>query len=97
VPPGEVPTDEVISAATDQEMRDLCSEVMGELMVRGREEHRDHWGPEEGSPGPLVAVDHDVLLRLYRGVHDEMMRREQQRPGLWEPHDDRGCDDTAPP
>jgi len=85
---GEVPTGEDISAATDQELLGLYSNVVGELMVRSREEHRDHWGPEEGLPGPLVAVDHNVLLGVYRAVHDEMMVRQAKRPGLWDPRDD---------
>lgn len=85
---GELPTADVLSAATDRELLVLYAEVMGELMVRHREEHRDRWGPEEGSPGPLVAVDGDVLLEVYRAVHDELMVREARRPGSLEPRDD---------
>ncbi len=84
---GEVPTVEDVSAAADKQLLELYSDVMAELMVRGREEHRDHWGPEEGVPGPLVAVDHEVLLGVYRAVHDEMMVRQAKSPGLWGPRD----------
>jgi hypothetical protein len=83
----EGPTDEQICTAGDHELLALYSEVMGELMRWRREEHRDHWGPEEASPGPLAAVDGAALLRIYRSVHDEMMVRDRERPGVWEPRD----------
>jgi hypothetical protein len=85
----------VVSAAADQEVLDPCVEVMGELMVRGRDAPRDHWGPEDGSPGPLVAVDDEGLRRLYRTVHDEMMSRQDERPGVWESRDDPADDDGS--
>jgi hypothetical protein len=78
--PGAVPFHEQVSAVADRELLDLYSDVMGELMVRGRAEHRDHWGPEEESPGRLSAVDDAELLRIYRMVHDEMTAREGKRP-----------------
>jgi hypothetical protein len=87
VPPGGVPSNALISAGTDREVLDLYAEVMGEMMMRSREAHRDHWGPEDESPGPLVAVDDEGLRRLYRAVHDEMLSRQEERPGVWEPRD----------
>ena len=85
---GEVPSVEDISAVTDQEILGLHSNVMGELMVCSRGERRDHWGPEEGLPGPLLAVDDEVLLGVYRAVHDEMIIRQAQRPRWLKPRED---------
>ncbi|HEY0240627.1 MAG TPA: hypothetical protein VGC37_18505 [Friedmanniella sp.] len=87
---GEVPRVEDIPAATDQAILDLYSNVIGELMTRSRERHRDHWGPEQGLVRLLAAVEDEVLLGVYRAVHDEMMVRHAKRPGLWEPRDDEG-------
>lgn len=61
---------------------------MGELMERQREDHRDRWGLAEDQPGPLVATDHADLLRIYQTVHNEMMARTKEHPGLREPDDD---------
>lgn len=93
--PGEIPSNEVITAAADGEVLDLYAEVMSELMVRSREAHREHWGPEDGSPGPLATVDDEGLRRLYRAVHEEMVSRHDERPGLWEAHDDAADDAGA--
>lgn len=81
-------TDLGTASANDEDLRNLYSEVMGELMVRHRGQHRDHWGPEQASPTSLVAIDDAQLKRIYQLVHDEMMARQQPHPALWEPQDD---------
>ncbi|MBB3326399.1 hypothetical protein [Microlunatus antarcticus] len=81
-------TDRGIASADDQDLLNLYSEVMGELMERRREQHRDHWGPGQAAPTSLVAIDDAQLRRVYQLVHDEIMARQEVRPGIWEPHDD---------
>jgi len=78
--PGRVPTSEEIAVAEDPALLELYTEVMGELMVRHRVEHRDHWGSERDLPGPLAELDDSELQRMYHVVHDEMMRRHEERP-----------------
>ncbi len=64
-------------------------------MVRGRASDRDHWGLAEGIPGPLGAVDDATLRHLYQAVHEEMMRRQDERPGMWEARDDSADDEDT--
>ncbi len=60
---------------------------MGELMARHVENHQDYWEPEEHPPGQFVTTNDAELHRIYQTVHDEMMARHADRPGIWEPKD----------
>lgn len=81
------PTAVALAMVEDRELLALYTKVMSEMMARHDADSRRRPQPEDAASASRAAPDEAAVLRTYRLVHDEMLRRNKERPGLWEPRE----------
>ena len=78
------PTTEEVAEYTKEQLFESYETVMGEMTARSSEKHRAQQSP----PHPLMDKDNESILRFYRLIHGEMMKRHNESSGDWNPVED---------